>query len=211
MHFKSIVAVIWNCHLFKIHIINNLNNITHCIFWSLLSFHDDEGDKFTSYSENTNNQKFYLDQVINFIRKYSKGSMKIIAFSFFTILASPFSNLGEIILASINTCPQSLSTLVTHSLMLCRLDWCDLACENADSKLVEVVTVADVDAEIYFDNSLVEIWMLKFGHKAEFLSRLCAQSLVKILKFGWYLEVDAWSWFWIWNLIKICLRTCDAT
>ena len=57
-------------------------------------------------------------------------------------------------------------------------------CENADSKLVEVVTVADVDAEIYFDNSLVEIWMLKFGHKAEFLSRLCAQCLVKILKFG---------------------------
>ena len=45
MHFKSIVAVIWNCHLFKIHIINNLNNITHCIFWSILSLHDDEGDK----------------------------------------------------------------------------------------------------------------------------------------------------------------------
>ena len=37
-------------------------------------------------------------------------------------------------------------------------------CENADSKLV------DVDAGIYFDNSLVEIWTLKFGHKAEFLS-----------------------------------------
>ena len=55
-----------------------------------------------------------------------------------------------------------------------------LACEDAYSK--QVVTVADVDAEIYFDNSLVEIWMLKFGHKAEFLSRLCAQGLVKILK-----------------------------
>ena len=83
MHFKSIVAVIWNCHVFKIHIINNLNNITHCIFWSLLSFHDDEGDKFTSYSENTNNQKFYLDQVINFVREYKKGSMKMIAFTWF--------------------------------------------------------------------------------------------------------------------------------
>jgi len=57
-----------------------------------------------------------------------------------------------------------------------------LACENADSKLVEVVIVANIDAEICFDNRLVEIWTLKFG--AEFLFRLCAQGLVKILNFG---------------------------
>ena len=33
-----------------------------------------------------------------------------------------------------------------------------LACEDANSKLVEVVTVADVDAEKGVDDSLVQIW-----------------------------------------------------
>ena len=35
-----------------------------------------------------------------------------------------------------------------------------LACEDAISKLVDVVTVADVDAEKRVDDSLVEIWKL---------------------------------------------------
>ena len=39
-----------------------------------------------------------------------------------------------------------------------------LRCEDANSKLVEVVTVADVDAEKRVDDSLVHIWKLKFGH-----------------------------------------------
>ena len=39
-----------------------------------------------------------------------------------------------------------------------------LACEDGNSKLVEVVTVADVDAEKRVDDSLVQIWRLKFGH-----------------------------------------------
>ena len=47
-----------------------------------------------------------------------------------------------------------------------------LACEYANSKLVEVVTVADVDAEKCVDDSLVQIWKLKFGHKIKFLSIL---------------------------------------
>ena len=37
---------------------------------------------------------------------------------------------------------------------------------------VEVVTVADVDAEKRVDNSLVQIWKLKFGHNTKFLFRL---------------------------------------
>ena len=37
-----------------------------------------------------------------------------------------------------------------------------LACEDANSKLVEVATVADVDAKKRVDNSLVQIWKLKF-------------------------------------------------
>ena len=48
-----------------------------------------------------------------------------------------------------------------------------LACEDANSKLVEVVTdVAEVDDEDRVGNSLLQIWKLRFGHKAELLFRL---------------------------------------
>ena len=40
-----------------------------------------------------------------------------------------------------------------------------LACEDAYSKLVEVVTVADVDDENRVGNSLLQIWKLTFGPK----------------------------------------------
>ena len=43
-----------------------------------------------------------------------------------------------------------------------------LACKDANSKLVEVVTVADVDDEDRVANSLLQIWKLRFGHKANF-------------------------------------------
>ena len=45
-----------------------------------------------------------------------------------------------------------------------------LACEDANSKLVEAVTVADGDAEKRVNDSLAQIWKLKFGHKAKFCS-----------------------------------------
>ena len=41
-----------------------------------------------------------------------------------------------------------------------------LACEDAFSKLVEVITVADVSDENRVGNSLSQIRKLKFGHKA---------------------------------------------
>ena len=47
-----------------------------------------------------------------------------------------------------------------------------LACEDANSTLVEVVTVADVNAWKRVDDSLMQIWKLKFGHKIKFLSTL---------------------------------------
>ena len=40
------------------------------------------------------------------------------------------------------------------------------ACEDGSSNLVEVVTVADVDYEDHVGNSLLQIWKLRFGHKA---------------------------------------------
>ena len=45
-----------------------------------------------------------------------------------------------------------------------------LACEDVNSKLVEVVTVVDVTAEKRFDDSLVQIWKRKFGNKLNFCS-----------------------------------------
>ena len=41
-----------------------------------------------------------------------------------------------------------------------------LACEDANSKLIEVVTVADVDDEDRVCNIFLQIWKLRFGHKA---------------------------------------------
>ena len=65
----------------------------------------------------------------------------------------------------------SLTDSLTHSLTdSCLVNLIDvtLACEDANSKLVEIVTVAGVDAK-----------ELKFSHKNKFLSRLCAQDFGK--------------------------------
>ena len=45
-----------------------------------------------------------------------------------------------------------------------------MGCEDANSKLVELITVADVDDEKRFDYSFMQFWKLKFGHKAKFCS-----------------------------------------
>ena len=47
-----------------------------------------------------------------------------------------------------------------------------LACKDANLKLVEVVTVADVDSEDHVGNSLLQIWELTIGSKAKLLFRL---------------------------------------
>ena len=47
-----------------------------------------------------------------------------------------------------------------------------LACEDAYSKLAEVVTIAHVDAEDHVGNNLLQIWELTFGPKAKLLFRL---------------------------------------
>ena len=53
----------------------------------------------------------------------------------------------------------------------------NLAFEDAYSKLVEVFTVADNDDENCVGNSLLQIWELRFGHKAKLLFRLSAQGV----------------------------------
>ena len=63
----------------------------------------------------------------------------------------------------------SLTDSLTDSCLVSLIDM-TLACEDGNSKLVEVVTVVDIDDEKPVDNSLVQIWKVKFGHK--FLFRL---------------------------------------
>ena len=46
-----------------------------------------------------------------------------------------------------------------------------LACEDSNPKLVEIVTVADVDVQKRVEDSLMQLWKLKFGHKVKFLFR----------------------------------------
>ena len=47
-----------------------------------------------------------------------------------------------------------------------------LACADANSKLVVLITVANVDDEDRVGNSLLQIWELRFGHKANLWSNL---------------------------------------
>ena len=64
---------------------------------------------------------------------------------------------------------------VTHSLPYCRLaNLIDvtLAYEDANSKLVEVVTVANVGDEDCVGNSLLHTWELRLGNKPKLLFRL---------------------------------------
>ena len=68
-----------------------------------------------------------------------------------------------------------VSNSLTDSLTICCLVILidvGLACEDANSKLVEVVNVADVDAEDHVGNSLLQIWELRFGPKAKLSFRL---------------------------------------
>ena len=66
-----------------------------------------------------------------------------------------------------------------------------LACEDDNSKLVEVVTVAHVDDEKRVDNSLVQIWKVKFGLKVKF----CSGFEHTVSKFGEDFEVDVQARF----------------
>ena len=65
----------------------------------------------------------------------------------------------------------SVTNSLTDSCLVNLID-VTLACEDAYSKLVEVVTVADVSDEDRVGNSLLQIWKLKFVHRAKLLFRL---------------------------------------
>ena len=98
----------------------------------------------------------------------------------------------------------SLTHWLTHSCLVNLID-VTLACEDGNSKLVEVVTVADVDAEDHVGNSLLQIWEVTFGPKAKLLFRLWAQGLVKILKlkFRQDFEAGVCSAFCRWCFVEV--------
>ena len=101
----------------------------------------------------------------------------------------------------------SLTHSLTHSCLVNLID-VTLACEDTNSKLVDIVTVANVDDEDCIGNSLLQIWELRIVHKAKLLFRLWAQGLVKIskLKFRQHLKLE----FVIWTQPSgpLCLWQC---
>ena len=72
-----------------------------------------------------------------------------------------------------------------------------LACKDANSKLVKVDTVAEVDDEDRVGNNLLQISNLRFGQRTKLLFRLSAQGLVRSLKlkFRRDFEAEVWSVF----------------
>ena len=70
-----------------------------------------------------------------------------------------------------------------------------LACEDANSKLAEVVTVANVDDGDRVGNSLLHSWELRLGNKAKLLFRLKAQGF----------EVEVQARFSNWSMVNILL------
>ena len=52
-----------------------------------------------------------------------------------------------------------------------------LACRDTNSKLVDIVTVANVDDEDRVGNSLLQIWELMIVHKAKLLFYFVADVL----------------------------------
>ena len=81
----------------------------------------------------------------------------------FQFLSDPSPIIGN----ACHSLTHSLTNSLTHS---CLVNWIDLtlACEDANSKLVEV---ADVDDEDHVGPSLLQIWELMFCHKAKLLFR----------------------------------------
>ena len=93
---------------------------------------------------------------------------------------------------------------VTHWLTNCclvNLIDVTLACEDANSKLVEVVTVADVDNEDGVGYNLLQIWSWGLDIKLN----LCSDFEHKVWSRFW--SWSSWK-IWSWSLFSILLLMC---
>ena len=70
-----------------------------------------------------------------------------------------------------------------------------LACEDDNSKLVEVVTVAHVDDEKCVDSSLVQIWKVKLSFCSDFEDKVSRFGQDFKLMFRQDFEAEVWSLF----------------
>ena len=121
--------------------------------------------------------KWYMDNIAYLYLSIRRSGNSVEIFELWEKLLLSRSKLagsgsGREILFFYRTRVRSLFTLVTHSLTdSCLVNFIDvtLACEDANSKLVDVVTVADDDL---VGNNLLQIWKLRFGHKAKVFIRL---------------------------------------
>ena len=106
----------------------------------------------------------------------------VLGVTFLTLLSDPIPIIG-------NAC-HSLPNWLTPSRLVNLID-VTLAFEDANSNLVEVVTVGNDHAEDNVGNSLLQILELTFGPKAELLFRLWAQGLVEILRLKFRQDFEA--------------------
>ena len=129
-----------------------------------------------------------------------------------------------------------LTDSLTHSVTFSKLDWCDPGVWRCQLKtcwgllLLLMLMMRIVLATVWcILGSSGKIFKLEFGHyfASDILQRLRSWILIEMLKlgsvnilnfslvemvmFGWDFEVNAWSRFWRWSLIKICVWTCDMT
>ena len=102
---------------------------------------------------------------------------------------------------SLHCLPLSLTNPLTNSCLVNLIN-VTLACEDANSKLVDVVTVADEDRVV---NNLLQISKLRLGQKAKLLFQLKAQDLVKILKlkFRQNLKLKFGQFFFLLMFVKV--------
>ena len=100
-----------------------------------------------------------------------------------------------------------LTDTLTNWLLFSKLDWCDSGMWRWQLKTCWSCYCCWFDDEKRVDNSLVQIWKVKFGHKVKFLFRIWGQGFKvwlrfwswpsgKILKLrvGHYFAADAWLW-----------------
>ena len=91
----------------------------------------------------------------------------------------------------------SLTNSLTNSCLVNLIN-VTLAWEEANSKLVEVVTVTVVENRV--GNNLLQIWKLRYGYKAKLLFKLSAQGLVRSLKLKFR---RVWSVCHCWCLVEV--------
>ena len=98
-----------------------------------------------------------------------------------------------------------LTDWLTHCCLVNLID-VTLACEDANSKLFDVVTVADVDDEDRVGNSLLQISKLRFGQKAKLLFRFGQDFDVEVearFEAGQFFSADLLKRSWSWILVRI--------